>query len=182
MAADLDTLTAAAARDVTRLTRELLRREISLARWQASMQTAIADAHTAAYVAGVADRLHIRAGSAALNAKNLSAAERTTIRQAVQAQRPYLDRFVQAIRAGDLSNAQIAARASLYADSARATYWRGATAGADLPFYPGDGGTPCLGHCRCTWQQRGGAWIWVLGDAEHCDGCKTRAAGSPYAG
>ena len=182
MAVDLDILTASAARDVTRLTRELVRREISLARWTASMQTAISDAHTTAYLAGVADRLRVRAGSAALNAKNLSAAERATIRQAVAAQRSFLDRFVGAIRAGELSPAQIGARAALYADSARATYWRGATAGANLPFYPGDGGTPCLGHCRCTWQQRGGAWYWILGDAEHCDGCKARAAGSPYAG
>ena len=182
MAVDLDILTASAARDVTRLTRELVRREISLARWTASMRTAIANAHTIAYLAGVADRLRVRAGSAALNAKNLSAAERSTLQRAIDHQRPFFDRFVAAIRGGELSPAQIAARAQLYADSARSSYWRGATGGANLPFYPCDGGTPCLGHCRCRWESRGGVWIWVLGDAEHCDGCKARAAGSPYAG
>jgi len=138
----------------------------------------LADANTAAYLRGAADRLGVREGSALLSRNRLSRAERADITAATAKQAPFLNGFVDAIERGELSPAQIAARAESYAGSVKATYAEANAPG--LPFYPGDGGTACLGHCKCSWQQRGGDWHWTLGAGEHCDDCLQRADGNPY--
>ncbi len=63
------------------------------------------------------------------------------------------DRFVKAFRAdieaGNLSEAQIANRAAMYADRLRGLYEAGTAAahGLALPFTPGSGATQCLTNC-----------------------------------
>jgi hypothetical protein len=68
-----------------------------------------------------------------------------------------LDGFVADIESGALSQAQIAARASLYFDSARQSFenGNGAAYGFDprlLPSVPGDDHQTCHGGCRCHWR------------------------------
>ena len=96
-------------------------------------------------------------------------------------------RFGLDIEAGEMSDAQILARADLYAASARQSFERGMLAelGIDagiLPAHPGDGTTSCRANCKCRWsirilsKARGDFDAsWRLGSAEHCRTCRTRA-------
>jgi len=144
----------------------------SSAVWLRAMQAALVKAHTAAFMAGQAERL----GVSVSTLKGLSRAERNTIKELVSAQIDYLRGFASAL--DGLSEAQIAARAALYAGAVRTTYSR--TRFPRLPFYPGEG-TECKGQCKCSWQDNGdGSYTWVLGAAEHCATCRGRAGGSPY--
>ncbi len=122
-------------------------------------------------MAGIAERTGI-------DPRGLSRAEREDVKAAVKAQLEYLDGFLKALP--DMSEKAIAARADLYAGTVRASYYGARFPG--LPSYPCDGGTPCLGNCKCTLDQREDGIYWVLGAAEHCDGCVSRANGSPYGG
>ena len=146
------------------------------------MTEAIARGHTAAAIAGTAERLGVEAGSKLLNERNLSRAERDQIKHAVAGQLPYLHKFADDVRAGRLSDAQIAARAGLYAGATRATYYQSRNAGWDLRNVPipADGNTPCLSQCKCVAYEENGQWIYELTTAEHCPGCLERAAKSPY--
>lgn len=150
--------------------------------WERQMAETIARGHAAAAIAGTAERLGVEAGSKLLNERNLSRAERDQIKQAVKGQLPYLRKFADDIRAGRLSDAQIAARAGLYAGATRATYYQSRNAGWDLRSVPipADGGTPCLSQCKCVAYEEDGQWIYELTAAEHCPGCLERAAKSPY--
>lgn len=159
-------------------TAALLAGRVSPDAWKNGMRQRLIDGHTAALLAGTADRLGVQVGGATLNTRNLSRAERADIARAVAAQQPYLDRFAASL--DTLSDRQIAARAASYADSVTSTYWRAAA--PNLPFFPGDGQTACLTHCKCRWEQHSDGYYWVLGPTEHCSGCLARAAGSPYAG
>lgn len=97
----------------------------------------------------------------------------------------YLQRFAQAVDAGQLSDAQIAARAKLYVSATWSTLDRakGASWQIVLPAHPGDGGTRCKSRCRCHWEihadKDAGLILatWRLdSQAEHCDGCRENAA------
>ena len=166
-----DTLTALALDALKTATGALLRGGSSSA-WLRAMQAALTRAHTAAYMAGQAERLGVSVSAL----KGLSRAERGDIKQQVAAQIDYLQGFAGAL--DGLSEAQIAARAALYAGAVRTTYSRARY--PKLPFYPGEG-TECKGQCKCSWQDNGdGSYTWVLGAAEHCATCQGRASGSPY--
>lgn len=166
-----DTLTTLALDALKGATGALLRGGSSAA-WLRAMQAALVKAHTAAYMAGQAERL----GVSVSTLKGLSRAERDDIKQQVAAQLDYLRGFAGAL--GGLSEAQIAARAALYAGPVRTTYSRARY--PKLPFYPGEG-TECKGQCKCSWQDNGdGSYTWVLGASEHCATCQGRAGGSPY--
>ncbi len=146
--------------------------------WEKAMKTALTQAATAASLAGLADRLRVPLDSALLSSARLSRAERADIATRVNAQLQYLAGFRDALPG--MSDAQIAARANLYGGPVRASYYSARF--PRLPSVPGDGSTPCKAGCKCTLDQRGDGIYWVLGAAEHCDGCVSRAAGSPYAG
>jgi hypothetical protein len=96
----------------------------------------------------------------------------------------YLNAFGEAINNGELSAGQIAVRAGLYIDSSVQAFERGTSERLgipDLPAYPGDGSTSCLGNCRCSWQyeETDTAWncTWQLDTAaEHCVDCEANAA------
>ena len=166
-----DTLTTLALDALKGATGALLRGGSSAA-WLRAMQAALVKAHTAAFMAGQAERLGVNVSTL----KGLSRAERDDIKQQVAAQLDYLRGFAGAL--DGLSDAQIAARAALYAGAVRGTYSRARY--PKLPFYPGEG-TECKGQCKCSWQDHGdGSYTWVLGAAEHCATCQSRASGSPY--
>ncbi len=149
--------------DLAQLATGLTSGRRSVAQWERATLQTLADHQTAAYLAGAAERLGTREGSALLKRGNLSRAERADIGRATRAQAAYLHSFADAIEAGELSGAQIRSRAATYAGSVKATYWEART-GARLPFYPGDG-CQSGNNCHCMWQQRDGQWWWVLGGA-----------------
>lgn len=100
----------------------------------------------------------------------------------VRDQYAFLDSFAQQVARGELSQAQIAARARMYVEASSQAYEHGRASGMgapDLPAYPGDGSTQCLANCKCTWRIRetDTAWecTWTLGPAEHCDDCVERS-------
>ena len=106
----------------------------------------------------------------------------------LKAQYKWLEGFAEQVATGELSEAQIRARARLYVDSARQAYEKGnarALGAPDLPAYPGDGSTACLSNCQCGWrikevfdeagQPVGWDCYWELTPgAEHCVDCEGR--------
>jgi len=166
----LDTLIDALRAELGHLANGLVGGQLQPAEWHNATLQALADYHAAAYLAG-------------RGLEMLDADGETLVLAQIADQAGYLNRFTDAVEANDLSVAQIAVRAGIYAASLRTTWSRAATWGANLPFYPGDGGTACLMYCGCSWQSRGGGWWWMLGAThEHCDDCRVRADGSPYEG
>lgn len=148
----------------------------SVDRWEQEMARILAREHTAALIAGTAERAGVPVNPGLF--RGLSRAERAELNATVKAQLGYLKRFADDVRAGRLSPAQIAARAELYAGPARATYYRSKYPG--LGNYPGDGSTACLANCKCSLEERDGVIWWRLNVAEHCGDCLTLAANSPY--
>lgn len=170
-----DRIAALLAVDIAAITQQLIDGG-TVANWERRMLDAIARGHAAATIVGTAERLGVAAGSKLLNERNLSRAERDEIKRAVAGQAPYLRNFAADVAAGRLSDAQIAARAGLYAGATRATWGKARWSGKGLPAYPADGGTACLVNCKCSWVERDGMMYWELGTAEHCPDCESRAA------
>lgn len=170
-----DRIAALLARDIAAATRALVSGG-SVDAWERQMVEAIARGHTAATIAGTAERLGVAAGSKLLNERNLSRAERQAIKAAVTGQLPYLRKFAADVRAGRLSDAQIAARAGLYAGAVRATWGAARWAGAGLPAMPGDGSTECLTQCGCSWAFRDDGYYWERGKNDSCPTCISREA------
>lgn len=139
--------------------------------WVDAFTSILTRAHQAAYMAGIAERTGV-------DPRGLSRAERADMRAALDAQLEYLKGFVDAL--SGLSEAQVSARANLYAGAVRATFWQARTDNA-LPFYPG-GCPQCLSNCRCRVTEKDGEWYWqAVGDERTCAGCKERAsAWAPY--
>lgn len=151
--------------------------------WQREIERVIARGHMAAWLAGTAERLGIPVDSPLLSRSRLSRAERRELQQTVDAQLRYFRGF-QADMQG-MTEAQIAARAGLYAGATRTTYSTQRWGDWQLPFQPGEG-SECMVNCRCHWEVEDtgdgtGAAMWHLGAAErHCVTCPSRASGSPY--
>ena len=141
------------------------------AEWQRQFEHAIIEHHAAAYFAGQ-------------GTSTLSARGDAELGRLLQNQLDYLAGFAADL--DRLTPAQAAARAALYAGPLRATHSRGSLALWDLPYHPGEG-TPCRANCHCRWrmvvddlEELNGRAYWTLGDAEHCQGCRDRAARNPY--
>ncbi len=155
--------------------------------WERDMRQTLARSHTAAYLVGLAERLNVTLDSPLLSEKRLSRAERNEIKAYVQEQLSYLDGFVADARAGLLSEAQIRARAALYAGVTRGTYSVGRWGNVGLPFHPTQG-SECGANCKCSWEIVPLAGYgnvdayWRMGAVEtvHCETCPSREAGSPY--
>jgi hypothetical protein len=145
----------------------------SVAAFRRTMETAIARAHTAAYVAATAERT----GASAAAVKGLSRAERTELQARITEQHRYLDGFVSDLKAGKLTPAQAEARAALYAGPARGTYYEARYPG--LPFYP-TSGSECKANCRCAWEESDGAYYWRRSASESCPTCVSRESHNPY--
>lgn len=144
--------------------------------WQRRMARTLIEHHTAAYLAGKEpdDRV-------------LRAADKAILADVLGAQLDYLNAFADTLAAteDDGWKATYEARARLYAGAITGSFWRGRTVGIDLPAYPGDGSTPCLGRCGCAIRiERDDNEVrvyWQLGPKDSCDGCVERAGiWSPY--
>lgn len=166
--------------DLGRLAERQTSGQLSPAQWHNAALRELGDYHTAAYLAGAAERLGIREGSALLNTRNLSKAEKSDIRAALAKQTPYLNSLTDALEAGDISDAALLARSQAYAGSIKSTYWHAKTS-SDLPFQPSED-CECSNNCQCSWQERDGDWWWRLGSVatQHCPTCLRRADDSPY--
>lgn len=118
-------------------------------------------------------------GSGGRNAQDMTTLER--IDALIGEQTDFAAQFVRDLAAGGLSDAQMAARAELYAGGVVKAYEEAmaTSRGVDLPAYPADGGTPCHGRCRCAWMIEETeteilAWWDTAGDDRVCDGCASR--------
>ena len=106
----------------------------------------------------------------------------------VQRQYQFLQNFVEQVRNGELSVAQIRSRTEMYIHSATQAYERGQASsfGIDLPEYPGDGNQICLSRCKCRWEiveqetEIHAHWLVNIA-AEHCESCRQNTAKwNPY--
>lgn len=148
---------------------------LNIDQWQQRMATLLLQGHVAAYQEG-------------RERDDLGPGARRTIGRIVGEQVTYLNRFADQLDTRDWEDRRDRARAALYAGSLKQAFSRGETFGLELPFYPGDGSSECLGNCGCRWRV---VWLdeeeldadahWELGGAErHCTTCPTRAAQNPY--
>jgi hypothetical protein len=122
----------------------------TLKAWEAAMRSTLARGHTAAYLAGLAERLGVPVNSALVSERRLSKVERSEIKTVVAAQLKYLDGFVKDIDAKKLSAAQIAARAELYAGATRPTYYASRWGDWVIPDRLMPGRQICQTNCRCS--------------------------------
>jgi hypothetical protein len=146
--------------------------ELGVAEWERTMQRTLREMHGTQLAFGRGGR------------QQVTATEWQRLGGVVSEQERYLADFAAAIARGDLTPAQIAARAAMYGDAARSSYHRGKAAAYDglaLPGYPGDGGdgAVCLSRCLCSWEitETDAEWLayWRLDGGEHCQGCVWRS-------
>lgn len=122
---------------------------------------------------------HQAAYREAVGGQALAASDRAALIEVLGNQLDYLEAFTLEIERGTLTDAQIAARARLYAGSLKETWSRAATRGLDLPAHPGVG-TQCLVNCGCRWEidahpEDGEVYAyWRRGKDDSCDTCRAR--------
>lgn len=139
--------------------------DIDLGQWQASMREELRRAHAMQIVAAAGgDRSAVDPN------------DWLKLGNTLKSQYIYLEDFAHQIKAGQLSDATIAARSQMYAGSSKVSYWAQVTRDAALPAQPGDHTTPCRSHCDCKWiRNADGSFTWELGTKQHCDVCPRRA-------
>ncbi|MFA4974449.1 MAG: hypothetical protein WC683_17725 [bacterium] len=170
-----ETATDAAVERARNLATQVAGGQIDVAAWQNAMRTEIKNRVIQEYLLGRGPGL-------------LTPADRGSLGGMLTEQYRYLDRFAVEIAAGNLSEAQISARAAMYIRSAHEAYGRAQARARHitLPAYPGDGNSRCLTNCGCHWEFHGRGhhkWdcYWVLGDHEHCVDCLDNASKwNPY--
>jgi hypothetical protein len=152
------------------------RQEITVQQWEKQMQRVVQEAHGVQYAYGAGGRRQVTDDGW----RQLS--------DVVGKQHEYLRNFAEQLKRGELTEAQIAARAGMYADAANASYWQGKATtydGLDLPGQPGIG-TACLTNCRCAWEivETDTEWqaTWnAADDGGTCGTCADRASmWNPY--
>lgn len=146
------------------------------AMWQREMERIIARGHMAAYIAGTAERLGVRPDSDLISYKRLSRAERAELKQTIDAQLKYFQGFVKDLP--QMSEAQIAARAQLYAGATRETLYRVRWGDWDIPDNLLPCNQQCKSRCLCVGSVRDngdgtGVWVREMGgtEAQHCTEC-----------
>lgn len=143
--------------------------------WEAQMRAVITRGHLAAWMAGTAERLGVKADSPLLSRQRLSRAERKEINAIVAKQLDYLRGFEQA--RGDMSEAATAARADMYPGAVKGTYLSARWGEWDIPENLLPGNQQCLTRCLCDGhvEDNGdgtGVWVRKLGGTEHhCTEC-----------
>jgi hypothetical protein len=158
-------ITAVSEAFVQRLSDRLVAGEISLSDWQTDMREELRRVHALQLIAG--------AGG---DPANVTADDWLKLGGQLRSQYSYLSDFGRGIQDGSVADGDIGRRSQMYVRSANETYWRQATAGADLPAYPGDGTTDCLSNCGCEWSPNAdGSYTWALGTADNCATCLQRA-------
>ena len=156
--------------ETSELAAKLADGRLSVQDWEREMQRAVREINTVQWAFG-------RGGRNAMAAE-----DRAALAETIRAQYDFLRSFALQIAEGELTAAQVAARAQLYNASSTQAYERGRASawGVELPHHPGDGSTPCKANCRCTLRYKDtGSTIevtWVLRAGESCSGCRERAA------
>lgn len=141
-----------------------------LQRFETEMRQLIKSSYLAEYMLG-------RGGQQAM-----THADNGRVGALCRTQYQYLRDFMLQVQRGELSPAQIAARATLYVRSAGQAYERARAAVRDmiLPAYPRDGSSECKSNCRCAWDIRetDDEWhcTWRVSSKETCPTCLQRAA------
>ena len=152
-------------------------------KWAAEMRQVITRGHMAAWMAGTAERLGVKPDSPLLSKARLSKAERAEIKKTVDKQLDYLKQFSQA--KGEMSEAQITARADLYPGAVKTTYYEARWGDWDIPADLLPGNQQCITRCLCRGHVRDngdgtGVWIRELGGTEqHCTECPPLAGEHP---
>lgn len=144
--------------------------------WDRQMRAVITRGHTAAWLAGTAERLKVPLDSPLLSRARLSRAERAEISKLVDRQLKYLKDFEQA--RGDMSERAIAARADMYPGAVRATYYGARWGDWEIPDSIMPGNQECLTRCLCRISEvrdnndGTGTLVREMGETEHhCDEC-----------
>ena len=156
----------------------------SLGAWEKAMQQAITRGHTAATLAGIAERLNIPLDSDLISERRLSRAERNEIKHAVAVQLDYLTGFVADVRADRLSDGKIRQRAAMYAGATRATYYAARWGDWEIPDNLMPGRQKCVANCRCSISVADngdgtGTLTRVAGGEKHCTECPPLAGDHP---
>jgi hypothetical protein len=152
-------------------------------KWESEMRKVITRGHTAAWLAGTAERLNVPLDSPLLSRQRLSKAERKDIAAMVDKQLQYLRGFEQA--KPDMSDAAIAARAKLYPGAVKSTYYGARYGEWDIPDELMPGHQQCLTNCLCSIRiEDNGDGTGVLtrkmgGTEQHCDECPPLAGEHP---
>ena len=140
----------------------------SIAAWRDSVANALIEYHTAAMIAG--------GGGDTLDPKLQG-----QLSEIVANQLNYLDNFAEAVATGNLTPAQISARADMYAPAIRQPYSVGFTGALPLPAMPAEG-TICHTNCKCSWDivavdEEAGDFdcFWRRGADDSCSTCIARA-------
>lgn len=146
------------------------------ATWQREMERMITRGQTAAYIAGTAERLGVRPDSDLISYKRLSRAERAELKKVVDVQLQYFAGFVKDLP--QMSEAQIAARAQLYAGASRETLYRVRWGDWDIPDSLMPCRQACQVQCKCKISVKDngdgtGVLVREMGGAEalHCQEC-----------
>jgi hypothetical protein len=145
---------------------------LTLVKWREAMQHEIEQTYIRAFVLGYGGELDL-----------ISEAAWKKLQTVLSQHYKYLDQFTKQL--DKLSEAQAAARAALYAQSAYQAYSVGQEHQAGngrltLPAYPGDISTECGSNCRCHWrivQRADDGWdcYWIVdAAAESCKDCIER--------
>lgn len=152
---------------------DLVDGDISVIEWYNSMKVELERLHTTAYII-------YRGGIDTLSQEDMKA-----LSDMVSEQTAYLKSWAEEMElSGEIpSKEYLEARMKQYMGAVNETVQRASTIAVGLPVlpaYPADGKTPCLSHCLCSWRidpvEGGYDLYWDLADAEHCEGCKDRAA------
>jgi hypothetical protein len=151
--------------------------------WQREMERIIARGHTAAWIAGQAERLGVKPDSPLISQARLSRAERAEIKGIVDAQLQYFKGFQADL--GSMSEAQIKARAQLYAGGTRQTLYAARWGDWEIPDRLLPCGQKCKARCLCTISIKDnedgtGVLTRAQGGTEHhCDECPPLAGDHP---
>jgi hypothetical protein len=136
--------------------------------WKATMQSLLTRYHVASYMA-------------ATGKTELLPGDIETLKASITDQLKFLEGFADEIAAGELTPAEIAARAQIYAGGPRTSFWMGVAGDMPLPAQPGQD-TECQSNCRCSWSitdlgEGNFDAYWELGGAkQHCGTCLWRAS------
>lgn len=167
-----DRLTSIYGAGMERMGQSLIDGKLTLDEWHQQMKDAI-------------DKMYVFQAMAGVNGDQ-SQVDQVSLTNQLKDQYGYLDGFASDIETAIKDGKSldfVPSRAALYAGSSQESYWNATTGEADLPAYPGDGSSECLGNCGCKWVCRNGKWYWMRGKNDSCPTCLQRAEEwSPYEG
>lgn len=149
----------------------------------ADLRKIVTQGHTAAFIAGTAERLGVTPDSALISRQRLSRAERQDIEKAVKGQLQYLENFLK--ERSTLSPAALRARLALWGGATKTTYYAARWGAWDVPGELMPGMQACKGACLCSVSVKDngdgtGVLTRTMGGTEHhCKECPPLAGDHP---